>query len=94
MDAIEKKRQAAKAALEFIEPGTILGIGTGSTVNCLIDMLPDVRDRIDRVVSSSKASTALLRERGFKVHTLNETGDLDLYIDGADESTRSAFRKA
>ncbi len=88
MDALEKKRQAAKAALEFIEPGTVLGVGTGSTVNCLIDMLPDVRDRIDRLVSSSKATTALLKERGFKVRTLNETGDLDLYIDGADESNK------
>jgi ribose 5-phosphate isomerase A len=72
----------------FIEPGTILGVGTGSTVNFLIDMLPGVRERIDRVVSSSKATTALLEERGFAVSTLNEAGDLDLYIDGADEATK------
>ena len=83
MDATEKKRAAARAAMEFIEPGTILGVGTGSTVKCLIEMLPEVRDRIDRVVSSSKASTKLLEDRGFEVHTLNETGDIDLYIDGA-----------
>jgi ribose 5-phosphate isomerase A len=88
MDAIEKKRAAAKAAMDFIQPGTTLGIGTGSTVNCLIEMLPDVRNRIDRVVSSSRASTALLEEKGFEVHTLNETGDFDLYIDGADESNK------
>jgi len=88
MDATEKKRAVARAALEFIEPGTTLGVGTGSTVNCLIEMLPEVRDRIDRVVSSSKASTALLEEQGFEVLTLNETGDIDLYIDGADESTK------
>lgn len=88
MDATEKKRAAARAALEFVEPGTTLGVGTGSTVNCLIEMLPDVRDRIDRIVSSSKASTSLLEEKGFEVMTLNETGDFDLYIDGADESNK------
>jgi ribose 5-phosphate isomerase A len=88
MDAIDKKRNAAKAAMEFIGPGTILGVGTGSTVNFLIEMLPTVRDRIDRVVSSSVASTALLEANGFEVSTLNETGDLDLYIDGADESNK------
>ena len=88
MDAQEKKHQAAKAALEFILPGTKLGVGTGSTVNCLIELLPDVRDRIDCVVSSSRASTTLLEEKGFKVITLNESGDLDVYIDGADEATK------
>ncbi len=88
MNATEKKRNAAKAALEFVDPGVKLGVGTGSTVNCLIELLPTVRDRIDRVVSSSKASTALLKEQGFEVETLNEVGDLDLYIDGADESNK------
>ena len=88
MDATEKKRAAARAAMAFIQPGTTLGVGTGSTVNCLIEMLPEVRDSIDRVVSSSKASTALLEEQGFEVMTLNETGDIDLYIDGADESNK------
>ena len=89
MDATEKKRAAARAALEFIEPGVTLGVGTGSTVNCLIEMLDQVRDRIDRVVSSSKASTKLLQQKGFEVVTLNETGgNIDLYIDGADESNK------
>ena len=88
MTSADKKRSAAEASLAFIEPGTILGVGTGSTVNFLIDMLPGVRERIDRVVSSSKATTALLEERGFAVSTLNEAGDLDLYIDGADEATK------
>lgn len=89
MDATEKKRNAALASLEFIEPGTVLGVGTGSTVNFLIEQLPQVRDRIDRVVSSSRASTELLEAEGFDVVTLNEAGgDLDLYIDGADESTK------
>jgi ribose 5-phosphate isomerase A len=88
MDAIDKKRNAAKAAVEFIEPGTTLGVGTGSTVNLLIEMLPDIRGKIDRVVSSSKATTALLVEAGFEVSTLNDVGDFDLYIDGADESNK------
>ena len=88
MDALEKKRKAAKAALAFIEPGTALGVGTGSTVNCLIDLLPSVRDRIEKVVSSSKASTELLEAEGFEVSTLNDAGDIDLYVDGADESNK------
>jgi ribose 5-phosphate isomerase A len=88
MDGTEKKRAAARAAMELIQPGTTLGVGTGSTVNCLIEILPEVRDRIDRVVSSSKASTKLLEEQGFEVMTLNETGDIDLYVDGADESNK------
>ena len=88
MDASEKKRAAAEAALQFIEPGVTLGVGTGSTVNRLIEMLPSVRDRIDRLVSSSSATTMLLEGHGFKVNTLNETGDFDVYIDGADESNK------
>jgi ribose 5-phosphate isomerase A len=88
MTSADKKRSAAEASLEFIEPGMILGVGTGSTVNFLIDMLPGIRNRIDRVVSSSKATTALLEKHGFAVSTLNEVGDLDLYIDGADEATK------
>jgi ribose 5-phosphate isomerase A len=88
MTSADKKRSAAEASLEFIEPGMILGVGTGSTVNFLIDMLPGIRNRIDRVVLSSKATTALLEQHGFAVSTLNEVGDLDLYIDGADEATK------
>ena len=88
MDATEKKRRAAKAAMEFIEPGTVLGVGTGSTVNLLIEMLPEIRDRIDSVVSSSKATTVLLETQGFEVKTLNETGEIDVYIDGADECNK------
>ncbi len=88
MDALEKKRNAAKASLEFIEPGTVLGVGTGSTVNELIALLPSVRDRIDKLVSSSKTSTELLEQNGFEVSTLNEAGDVDLYIDGADEANK------
>jgi len=88
MDASQKKRNAAIAALEFVQPGTTLGVGTGSTVNCLIELLPTIRDRIDSVVSSSRASTQLLEAQGFAVSTLNEIGEYDLYIDGADESNK------
>lgn len=88
MTSPDNKRSAAEASLQFIEPGVTLGVGTGSTVNFLVDMLPDVKDRIDRVVSSSAATTALLEERGFEVTTLNKVGDIDLYIDGADEATK------
>ena len=80
------KQQVAKAALDYIDAyDMVLGIGTGSTVNCLIDLLPSVKDRIDSVVSSSEASTELLQKHGFQVKELNNCGTLSLYIDGADE---------
>lgn len=88
MDANDKKLLAARAALEFVPPGTTLGVGTGSTVNHFIGLLPDIRDRIDQVVSSSRATTQLLTEQGFDVLTLNEAGGIDVYIDGADEATK------
>jgi ribose 5-phosphate isomerase A len=88
MDSTEQKRNAARASLEFIEPGMVVGIGTGSTVNELINLLPSVRERIDIVVSSSRASTELLEKQGFEVATLNQAGRLDIYIDGADEANK------
>ena len=88
MDSSDKKRRAAEASLEYVEPGVVLGVGTGSTVNELIELLPTVRERIDKVVSSSRDSTALLEGHGFEVSTLNEVGDVDVYIDGADEATK------
>ena len=88
MDQDAKKLIVAKAALEYIQRGTILGVGTGSTVNHLIDLLPGIKEKIETVVSSSEASTKLLQERGFEVIRLNAVNDLDLYIDGADEATK------
>lgn len=88
MTESEHKKRAAEASLQFIEPGAVLGVGTGSTVKFLIDLLPSVKNSIDRVVSSSKATTKLLQDQGFEVSTLNEVGDLDVYIDGADETTK------
>lgn len=89
MSQDEKKRRAALAALQYIPEGALLGVGTGSTVNFFIDALPEVRPRIKAVVSSSEASTARLRQHGFDVAELSETGDLDLYVDGADEATHN-----
>ncbi len=88
MDQSEKKRAAAEAALESIEIGTALGVGTGSTVNFLIDRLPEFADRLTAVVSSSRATTERLEDKGIEVSELNSVGDLDLYIDGADEATK------
>lgn len=88
MQPDDKKRNAARAALNHIGNDTLLGVGTGSTVNHLIDLLPGVKDRIRAVVSSSTATTDKLEQLGFQVSLLNEVGDLDLYIDGADEANK------
>ena len=88
MDQTEKKLLAAKASLDYIRHGSILGVGTGSTVNELIDLLPSVSDRIESIVSSSRASTERLEKLGLEVSTLNSVGDVDVYIDGADEATK------
>jgi ribose 5-phosphate isomerase A len=88
MSADRKKQVAAEAALAYVHDDTIIGIGTGSTVNHFIDALAARKVRIRGAVSSSEASTARLKAHGFEVMDLNATGDLDLYVDGADESDR------
>lgn len=88
MDQDQQKKAAAEASIEFIKDGANLGVGTGSTVNHLIEMLPDVGGRIDRIVSSSRQTTERLEKLGFEVSSLNAVGDLDVYIDGADEATK------
>jgi ribose 5-phosphate isomerase A len=82
-----KKRQAALAALELVPRGSTIGIGTGSTVNLFIAALAADPGRVLRAVSSSEASSELLRQAGIEVVDLNDTADLPLYIDGADEAT-------
>jgi ribose 5-phosphate isomerase A len=84
----EKKRRAATAALQCVKPGAILGVGTGSTVNYFIDLLPDIREKIDAVVASSAATEKRLSDLNFEVSPLSETGALDLYVDGADEANK------
>jgi ribose 5-phosphate isomerase A len=84
---VDKKRRAAEAALSFIEEGMVLGIGTGSTVNALIDALKDHKIRLSGAVSSSKQTSDRLRAIGIDELDLNSTGELELYIDGADQAT-------
>ncbi len=81
----EAKRLAGEKAIEFVEDGMIVGVGTGSTVAFFIDALARIKHRIGGAVSSSDQSTQRLRAHGIDVLELNDTGDLALYVDGADE---------
>jgi ribose 5-phosphate isomerase A len=83
----DKKRAAAEAAVEYVKPDSIIGVGTGSTVNHFIDLLAaKMAAQITAAVSSSEASSERLSAHGIRVVDLNEVGRLDLYVDGADES--------
>lgn len=86
MTNLTKKQAAARAALPYIKEGMILGVGTGSTVNCLIELLGNIR--LKGAVASSNASAELLTKMGIELMDLNQVGSLDLYIDGADEINR------
>ena len=87
MNPEDKKRIAAEAAVDHVKPDSIIGVGTGSTVNHFIDLLAAKMARqVKAAVSSSEASSERLRGHGIKVVDLNEIGKLDLYVDGADES--------
>ncbi len=81
----ESKRLAGEKAIEFVEDGSIVGVGTGSTVAYFIDALARIRGRIEGAVSSSEQSTARLKQHGIPVIDLNAAGPLPLYVDGADE---------
>lgn len=85
MNQDELKRLVGAAALDHVRADSVVGVGTGSTVNCFIDSLIKSGIRIDAAVSSSAATTRLLTAGGIRVLDLNEAGDLDVYIDGADE---------
>ena len=85
MNQDELKRLVGVAALDHVRADSIVGVGTGSTVNCFIDSLLKSGIRIEAAVSSSEATTRLLSAGGIRVMDLNEAGDLDVYIDGADE---------
>jgi ribose 5-phosphate isomerase A len=79
------KRAAADRALALLEPGTVVGVGTGSTVRHFIEGLGRRRHDVAGAVSSSEQSSVLLREQGIQVLDLNAAGDIPLYVDGADE---------
>ena len=81
----DMKQRAAEKAIEYVEDGMIVGVGTGSTVAYFIDGLAGMKHRIAGAVSSSEQSTAQLRRHGIDVLELNSTGPLPLYVDGADE---------
>jgi len=84
----DMKKMAAEAALEYVEAGAVIGIGTGSTANHFIDALAGLKHKIDGTVASSEASAARLRDHGIPVLDLNAVDELSLYVDGADESNR------
>jgi len=85
MNQDELKRLVGTAALDYLKADSVIGVGTGSTVNCFIDALINSGIRIEAAVSSSEATTRLLEAGGIQVVDLNQTGGLDVYIDGADE---------
>ena len=88
MNQDDLKKQAAEAALDYVEEDAIVGVGTGSTVNFFIDALADIKHRIEGAVSSSVATEERLRQHQIPVRDLNSCGDIPVYIDGADEATR------
>ena len=81
----ELKTLVGQAALKYVVPGEVVGVGTGSTVNKFIDALASLKDQVPGAVSSSSASTERLRALGIRVFDANEVGELAVYIDGADE---------
>ncbi|QBB69368.1 ribose-5-phosphate isomerase RpiA [Pseudolysobacter antarcticus] len=85
MNRDEQKRMAAEQAIRYIEDGTVVGVGTGSTVAFFIEELGRRADRIEAAVSSSEQSTALLKKLGIRVIDLNSAGEIPVYVDGADE---------
>ena len=85
MDQNTLKKNVAAKAIQHIKDDMVLGIGTGSTVNYLIESLPNIKHKLDQVVSSSEETTKRLKAIGIQTVNLNYAGTLDLYIDGADE---------
>lgn len=88
MNQDEKKKAVAEAAIKFVKADSIIGVGTGSTVNYFIDALASVKHLIEGAVSSSDESTKRLKAMGIEVFDLNSVDSFDIYIDGADEITQ------
>lgn len=85
MDQLSMKKMAAQAALQYVKPDSIVGVGSGSTVNCFIEALGTIKEQIKGAVAASKASEELLRKQGIEVFSANDVSGLDIYVDGADE---------
>ncbi len=88
MSADDLKRAAAAAAIKYVEPGSIVGVGTGSTANHFIDLLAEIKADVDAAVASSEVTAERLRSHGIPVIDLNAAGTLSVYVDGADEATK------
>ncbi len=88
MSQDDKKKQVAQAAIRFIEDDSVVGVGTGSTVNFFIEELARIKHRIEGAVSSSDASEELLKQHQIPVMSLNSVMEIPVYVDGADEATR------
>ncbi len=86
MNQDEMKKAVAKAAIEYVKPDTIVGIGTGSTANYFIDYLAEIKNKINGTVASSKASADRLKSHGIEVMDLNMVDEIAVYVDGADET--------
>jgi ribose 5-phosphate isomerase A len=89
MNQDELKQAVAKSAIDYISPrlntSSVIGVGTGSTANCFIDLLAAIRNDFDGAVASSEATAERLKSHGIPVYELNSTADLEFYVDGADE---------
>ena len=85
MNQLEMKKIAAQAALQFVKPEMIVGVGSGSTVNCFIEAFGSMKDEIKGAVAASKNSEELLKKHGIEVFSANDVASLDIYVDGADE---------
>lgn len=88
MNVEDMKHAAAAAALDYVKPDMVVGVGTGSTTNHFIDLLATVRGKIEGAVASSEASAARLKQHRIPLFDLNAVGELDLYVDGADEANK------
>ncbi|MDP8079388.1 ribose-5-phosphate isomerase RpiA [Phocoenobacter skyensis] len=91
MDQLSMKRKAAEAALKYVKPDTIIGVGSGSTVNCFIEALGTLDFPIEGAVAASKESEKRLQALGIEVFDANQVSALDIYIDGADEITPQGY---
>ena len=89
MSTDTQKKAVAEAALQYLQTGDVIGVGTGSTANYFIDALARVKHKLDGTVASSEATATRLRQHGIPVMSLSQVGELSIYVDGTDEATRN-----